>query len=38
MNEKGLRLKQDARIMQMVFLTLKEATDAYSGQYQGENI
>ncbi len=38
MNPYGIRLKKNAKIMQMVFLTLKEATEGYSGKYQGENI
>lgn len=38
MNPHGIRLKQNAKIMQMIFLPLSEATEAYSGKYQGENI
>ena len=38
MNPNGIRLKKNAKIMQMVFLTLQEATEAYAGKYQGENI
>ena len=38
MNPKGIRLKKNAKIMQLVFLTLDEATEGYSGKYQGENI
>jgi dUTP pyrophosphatase len=38
-NPHGLRLKKNARIMQLVFLRLeKEAEKVYSGKYQGENI
>jgi dUTP pyrophosphatase len=38
-NQKGLRLKKNARLMQLVFLRLgKEAEKVYSGKYQGENI
>jgi dUTP pyrophosphatase len=38
MNPNGIRLKKNAKIMQMVFLTLQEATESYSGKYQRENI
>ncbi len=38
-NPLGLRLKKNARLMQLVFLRLeKEAEKLYSGKYQGENI
>ncbi|MDD1751448.1 MAG: deoxyuridine 5'-triphosphate nucleotidohydrolase [Methanothrix sp.] len=38
-NTSGLRLKKNARLMQLVFLRLgKEADKVYSGKYQGENI
>ena len=38
-NPHGLRLKKNARLMQLVFLQLeKEAEKVYSGKYQGENI
>lgn len=38
-NPHGLRLKKDARLMQLVFLRLgREAEKVYSGMYQGENI
>jgi len=38
-NSYGLRLKKNARLMQLVFLRLgKEAEKTYSGRYQGENI
>ncbi|VVB71966.1 Deoxyuridine 5'-triphosphate nucleotidohydrolase [uncultured archaeon] len=38
-NPHGLRLKRDARLMQLVFMSLnKEAEKGYSGRYQGENI
>jgi dUTP pyrophosphatase len=38
-NPCGLRLKKNARLMQLVFLRLdKEAEKTYSGKYQGENI
>lgn len=36
-NVHGLRLKQDARLMQMVFMYLAQETEAYRGRYQGEN-
>jgi dUTP pyrophosphatase len=38
-NSQGLRLKKNARLMQLIFLQLeKEAEKVYSGKYQGENI
>jgi dUTP pyrophosphatase len=38
-NSQGLRLKRNARLMQLVFMRLeKESDKAYSGIYQGENI
>jgi dUTP pyrophosphatase len=38
-NPLGLRLKRNARLMQLVFMTLeKVAEKTYSGVYQGENI
>jgi dUTP pyrophosphatase len=38
-NSCGLRLKKNARLMQLIFLRLgKEAEKTYSGRYQGENI
>jgi dUTP pyrophosphatase len=38
-NQQGVRLKKNARLMQLVFMKLeKEAEKTYSGVYQGENI
>ena len=38
-NPHGLRLRKDARLMQLVFLRLeKDAEKVYDGRYQGENI
>jgi dUTP pyrophosphatase len=38
-NQQGLKLKKNARLMQLVFLRLEnEAEKLYSGKYQGENI
>jgi len=38
-NSQGLRLKRNARLMQLVFMRLEmEADKVYSGIYQGENI
>ena len=38
-NPYGLRLKKNARLMQLVFLRLeKDAEKLYDGKYQGENI
>jgi Deoxycytidine deaminase len=38
-NPHGIRIKKNARLMQLVFITMKSAAErAYSGAYQGENI
>lgn len=37
-NEKGLWLKRNARIMQLIFIKLTGETQSYRGAYQGENI
>lgn len=38
-NPHGFRVQRNARVLQMVFFTLAEATsEGYSGVYQGENI
>jgi dUTP pyrophosphatase len=38
-NPAGLRLKKNARLMQLLFMTLgKDAEKVYAGRYQGENI
>lgn len=37
-NPQGLRLQQNARIGQLVFLRLTGETEGYRGVYQGENI
>ena len=38
-NPQGLKLKKNARLMQLVFMRLEnEAEKLYSGKYQGENI
>ena len=38
-NSQGLRLKKNARLMQLVFVRLDQAAEkTYSGVYQGENI
>ncbi len=38
-NSQGLRLKKNARLMQLLFVRLeKDAAKTYSGIYQGENI
>jgi dUTP pyrophosphatase len=36
-NPHGFRLQKNARILQLVFFTLTEETQGYSGAYQGEN-
>jgi dUTP pyrophosphatase len=39
LNPNGFSVQRDARVMQLVFLTLNETTaDGYSGRYQGENL
>ncbi|MFH0817646.1 MAG: deoxyuridine 5'-triphosphate nucleotidohydrolase [Candidatus Micrarchaeota archaeon] len=38
-NEKGLRLKKNARLIQLVFVLLMDkAKSLYSGKYKGENL
>ncbi len=37
-NPQGFRLQQNARVMQLVFLKLTQATEGYHGTYQKENI
>ncbi len=37
-NPQGFRLQRNARVLQLVFLKLTQATDGYRGAYQGENI
>lgn len=38
-NPNGFSVQRDARVMQLVFVTLNRQTaEGYSGQYQGENI
>jgi dUTP pyrophosphatase len=36
-NPHGLRLKKDARILQLVFWKLLQPSEGYCGKYQGEN-
>ncbi len=37
-NPQGFRLERGARIIQLVFLRLTQATEGYRGAYQGENL
>ena len=37
-NPRGFKVQQNARMMQLVFMTLTSDTEGYSGKYQGENI
>jgi dUTP pyrophosphatase len=37
-NPLGVRLEQNARVVQMVFFRLTGTTEGYQGSYQGENI
>jgi dUTP pyrophosphatase len=39
LNPEGFRVQRDARVMQLVFVSLAEATrSGYQGRYQGENV
>jgi dUTP pyrophosphatase len=38
LNAKGFRLQKNARVAQLVFMTLTAETEGYSGKYQNENI
>ena len=37
-NSNGFRVQQNARVAQLVFMTLTAETESYSGKYQNENI
>ncbi len=37
-NTRGFRVQRNARLLQLVFMTLSGQTDGYQGVYQGENI
>ncbi len=37
-NPRGFRVQKNARMMQLVFMTLTSETEGYSGKYQNENI
>jgi dUTP pyrophosphatase len=38
-NPDGFRVQRDARVMQLVFFGMSEATaEGYCGRYQGENL
>jgi dUTP pyrophosphatase len=37
-NPNGFRIQQNARVAQLVFMTLTAETESYSGKYQNENI
>ena len=37
-NPNGFRLQKDARVAQLVFMTLSAETEGYAGKYQNENI
>ena len=37
-NSNGFRVQQNARVAQLVFMTLTDETESYSGKYQNENI
>jgi len=37
-NDKGIYLKRNARVLQLVFFDLDSETEEYSGAYQNENI
>ena len=37
-NSNGFRVQKDARVAQLVFMTLSTETEGYAGKYQNENI
>jgi dUTP pyrophosphatase len=37
-NPRGFRLQKDARVAQLVFMTLTAETESYAGKYQNENL
>jgi len=37
-NSQGFRVQKNARVAQLVFMTLTAETESYSGKYQNENI
>ncbi|MGP8079071.1 MAG: deoxyuridine 5'-triphosphate nucleotidohydrolase [Dehalococcoidales bacterium] len=37
-NPNGFRVQKDARVAQLVFMTLTDETESYCGKYQNENI
>jgi dUTP pyrophosphatase len=37
-NANGFRVQKDARVAQLVFMTLSTETEGYAGKYQNENI
>ena len=37
-NASGFRVQKDARVAQLVFMTLSTETEGYTGKYQNENI
>ncbi len=37
-NPRGFRLQRNARVLQLIFLTLTQETEGYQGIYQGENV
>jgi dUTP pyrophosphatase len=37
-NPSGFRVQKDARVAQLVFMTLTAETDSYAGKYQNENL
>ena len=37
-NPRGFRVEKNSRVVQLVFFTLTEETEGYTGSYQGENI
>ena len=37
-NSNGFRVQKDARVAQLVFMTLSAETEGYAGKYQNENI
>ncbi len=37
-NEKGFRIKKDARILQLLFMGLESGQEGYGGRYMNENV
>jgi deoxycytidine triphosphate deaminase len=38
LNTRGFRVQKNARVAQLVFMTLSAETEGYAGKYQNENL